>query len=242
LKKRNSIDKMTDNNKQVEKDPEVAIESAIGRSEAWLQRNAKVLLTVLAAAVVVVGGYFAYQYLYKGPRQQKATEAMFRAEEAFASDDYTLALNGDGNALGFLQIIDQYGGTAAANLACHYVGQCYLQTGDFANAITYFDRYKRVEKSIPALLVNALNAGLTGDAWVESGDLQKGAAQYEKAVKESDNALTAPYYSRKAGDTYMQLGDNAKALEMYNNIKVHYPASAEAREVDKAIARVEQKL
>lgn len=233
---------MTDNKKTVEKDPEVAIESAIGRSEDWLQRNSKVLLTILVVGVVVVGGWFAYQYLYKAPRNEKAQAAMFRAEEAFGAENYTLALNGDGNTVGFLRIVDQYGGTAAANLAHHYAGQCYLKTGDFANAITQFDRYKTVAKSAPAELINAINAGLTGDAWVESGDLEKGVAQYEKAVAESDNELTAPRYSRKAGDLYVQLGDWARALEAYNRVKIHYPASLEARDIEKSIARVEQKL
>ena len=233
---------MANKKKHEEKDPEIAIESAIGRSEAWLQRNSKPLLTVLIAVIVVVGGYFAYQYLYKAPRQDKAATAMYQAQEAFAADSFSTALNGDGNTIGFLQIIDQYGGTTAGNLARHYAGQCYLKLGDYDNAVLYFGQYKNVKKSIPALLVNANNAGMAGDAYIELGDLQKGAAQYEKAVKESDNALTAPYYSRKAGDVYMQLGNYSKALEMYNTVKVHYPSSLEAREIDKAISQAEQKL
>ena len=223
-------------------DPEVAIESAIGRSEAWLQRNAKVLIIALCVIVVIVGGYFAYQYLYKVPQQEKAASAMFQAQDAFAEQEYTLALNGDGNTIGFLQIIDQYGSTASGNLAKHYAGQCYLKEGDYNKAIEFFGKYKNVSGSIPALLVNAVNAGLMGDAYAQSGDMQKAVSQYEKAAKEGADDLTAPYYSRKAGDAYVQLGNYAKALELYKVVKNSYPGSMEAHDIDKVIAQAEQKL
>ena len=233
---------MANKKKQVEKDPEIAIESAIGRSEAWLQRNSKVLLTLLGVIVIVVGGYFAYQYLYKGPRQEKAASAIYQAQGAFAEEDYTLALNGDGNTIGFLQIIDQYGSTASGNLAYHYAGQCYLKEGDYNKAIEYFGKYKNVSKSIPAVVINSMNTGLMGDAYAQLGDMQKAVAQYEKAASVSKDELTTPYYSRKAGDAYMQLGNYTKALDMYTVIKEHYPVSMEARDIEKLIAQAEQKL
>ena len=233
---------MANTKKEEEKDPGVAIGSAIGRSEAWIQRNMKMLVTALLVVSLAVGGYYAYLYLYKAPQQEKAATAMYQAQEAFADDLIPVALNGDGNTIGFLQIIDKYSGTESGNLARHYAGQCYLKQGDFNNAIRYFGEYKSVKGSVPALLINAINAGLAGDAYVELGDLQKGVAQYEKAVKESDDVLTAPYYSRKAGDIYAELGNYAKALEMYTVVKVRYPASMEAREIEKAIGALEQKL
>ena len=53
-------------------DPEAAIENAIGRTEAFLQKNGKLLLSLLAVIVVVVGGYFGYKYLYVAHRAEKA--------------------------------------------------------------------------------------------------------------------------------------------------------------------------
>ena len=232
---------MTDKKKPEEKDAEVAIESAIGRTEAWLQQNSKMLLTILGAIIVVVGGYFAYQYLYKAPRQQKAATAIYQAQQALAAEDYALALNGDGNTIGLLSIIDQYGGTATGNLAKHYAGRCYLQQGDYTNAIAYFDQYKAVD-GIPGKSVNAINAGLTGDAYAQSGDPAKAAAAYDRAVKAGNDPLTAPYYAKKAGETYVQLGEYRKALEMYRIIKDRFPQALDLFEIDKAIAQIEQKL
>lgn len=234
---------MSDKKKhEPEKDPEVAIESAIGRTENWILQNGKTLLTILGVLVVIVGGYFGYQYLYQAPRQQKAEAAMFRAQIAFDDSAYEQALNGDGNTAGFLSVIDRYGSTASGNLARHYAGQCYLRLGQYDEAIRYFGQYKAVKNSIPARLVNAMNAGLTGDAYVQKGDLAQGASAYEKAVNADGDDLTTPYYCRKAGQVYEQLGNYGKALEMYRRIKTHYPASMEAQDVDKYIAQVEQKI
>lgn len=233
---------MANKKKQEEKDPEVTIESALGRTEAWLQRNSKLLLTVLAVVVVAVGGYFAYQYLYKAPRQEKAATALYQAQNAFAEQDYALALNGDGNTIGFLQVISQYGGTASGNLAKHYAAQCYLKQGDYQSAIQYFNQYKAVKNSIPAALINAMNAGMTGDAYAQLGDLQNAASSYEKAVAAGDDPVTTPYYGQKAGEAYEQAGNFQKALEMYKMVKDRYPLVMEIAEIDKAIARVEQKL
>lgn len=232
---------MVNKKQKPQEDPEVKIESAIGRTEAWIQKNAKTLLTILVVVIVVAGGYFAYQYLYKAPRQEKAASAMFNAQYAFDSDSLSLALNGDGNTQGFIQIIDKYGSTPSGNLAKHYAGQCYLRMGQYDNAIQYFNQYKDA-KGIPAQLVNAMNAGFTGDAYIQLGDLDKGVSMYEKAVRTGDNMLTTPYYSRKAGQIYEQLGNYKKALEMYNTVKDKFPTSMEARDIDKYIGQVEQKL
>ncbi len=153
---------MANKKKPEEKDVDVVIESAIGRTEAWLQHNAKTLLTILGVIVVVVGGYFAYKNLYQDKRQERAAAAIYQAQQAFLNEDYALALNGDGNTIGFLSIADQYGGTSSGNLAKHYAGQCYLRLGDYQNAIKYFGMYKDV-KGIPSQIVNSMNAGLTGD-------------------------------------------------------------------------------
>lgn len=71
---------MVDNKKQVSEDPEVVIESAIGRTEDFIQKNGKTLLTILIVVVLLVGGFFGYKYLYSTPRQEKASAAIFSAQ------------------------------------------------------------------------------------------------------------------------------------------------------------------
>lgn len=230
---------MADKIKQEEKDPEVAIQSAIGKTENFIMENGKPLLTALAVIVVVVCGFFGYKYLVAAPRAEKAAAMMFVAQQQFAVDSFALALNGDGNNAGFLQVIDKYGSTPEGNLAKHYAGICYLRMGDLQNAFDYLKKYK-ADGEIPGALVNAQNLGLQGDILSQQGNYKEAAAQYEKAVKASENVLTAPYYLKKAGLTYEKLGDNAKALSTYKTIQTDYATSMEARDIQKFIGRLEQ--
>ena len=115
---------MTEKHKSQTEDPEVAIQSAIGRVEGFIMNNGRSLLTALIVVVVVVGGFFGYKYLISGPRAEKAAAMMFVAEQQFAVDSFALALNGDGNFAGFLEVIDRYGSTDEGNLARQYAGIC----------------------------------------------------------------------------------------------------------------------
>lgn len=232
---------MASKNKQVKEDPEVAIESAINKTEIWIMRNGKTLLTILVVIIAIASCIAGYVYLYKTPQQKKASAAIFQAQNYFAVDSFPQALNGDGNNFGFLQVIDKYGSTNSGNIAKHYAGQCYLRMGDYDNALKYFGMYKNV-KGIPSELVNAMNAGMQGDAYAQKGDVNKAINMYEKAVATSDNGVTAPYYTKKAAMLYEGQGKTAKAIELYKEVKQKYPGSFESRDIDKYIAQAEQKL
>ncbi len=52
--------------------------------------------------------------------EQEALKQMFVAENLFEKDSFNMALNGDGNAPGFLEIIDKYSSTPSGNLANYY--------------------------------------------------------------------------------------------------------------------------
>lgn len=230
---------MADKLKAQAEDPEAVIESAIGRTELFFMRNGRSLLVALAAVVVVVGGFFGYKYLIAAPRAEKAAAMMYVAEQQFAVDSFALALNGDGNFDGFLAVIDKYGATPQGNLARHYAGICYLRMGQYEEALNFLSGYKPT-KGVPDALVAAQNLGLQGDAQVQLGNYKEAVALYEGAVAASDNALTAPYYLKKAGEVYEKLGDNAKALVSYKKISVDYGGSMEARDIQKYIGRLEQ--
>ena len=231
---------MVQNKPQAEKDPEVAIASAIGRVEAFIMRNSRSLLTALGVVIIVVGGFFGYKYLVAVPRMEKASAMMFAAEQQFAQDSFKLALNGDGNFAGFLQVIEKYGSTGTGNVARHYAGICYLRLGQYQEALDYLTQYKGSTDDVPSALLAAQNYGLRGDVYVQMGDYAEAANSYEKAVATSSVPLTAPYYLKKAGEVYEKLGDNAKALAAYEAVEVDYPTSMEARDIQKYIGRIQQ--
>jgi hypothetical protein len=103
----------------------------VDRAKDFWGRYGKIVMIASTAVILLCGGYLAYKYLVKGPNEEKAVEAMFKAEEYYRLDSLKPALNGDGLNAGFLKIINSYGGTKAGNLARFYAGDIYLKTGDF---------------------------------------------------------------------------------------------------------------
>lgn len=227
VKKRNDAD-----------DPEVVIQSAIEQSENFLYKNGKKMLIALGAVTALVALIFGVKYLYIEPREEAASSMLYLAQIEFANEAYETALNGDVNMQGFLDVIDQYSSTASGNIAKHYAGICYLQLGDYNAAIDYLSQYSSVSGGTAADLVNAQNLGLIGDANMQLGNDSEAIKMYEKAVACSDNAFTAPYYLKKAGVVYLKGGNSDKALKAFEQIKYNYPASMEARDIDKYIAEI----
>jgi hypothetical protein len=98
--------------------------------EKWYHNNNKIVNNLLIAVVAIVAAYFAYDRFYRTPKLQKANDAIFRAQTYFGMDSLNWALNGDGDKLGFLKIIEKYSGTPVANLSHYYAGISYLKLGD----------------------------------------------------------------------------------------------------------------
>src|SRR6266581_3318817 len=120
--------------KEEEKDllenPEALKEKFVG-FEHWVESNPKIIIGVVAALVLTVGGYFGWKY-YIDNQEAQAQKEMFQAVHYFETDSLNLAFNGDGNNLGFLQIIDEYGMTPAGNLATFYACVISFKQGKFA--------------------------------------------------------------------------------------------------------------
>ena len=159
---------------------------------------------------------------------------MANAEKNFRGGDYELALNGDGNTLGFVQIIDEYG-TKAGKAVYFYAGVCELQLCNFESAIKYLEAYKGSDA-----ILEARATACIGDAYVGLEDYGKALNYFEKAAKAADNMFAAGYLL-KAGAVAEKLGENAKALSFYQTIKDQYPQSMEGYEIDKYIGRIENK-
>src|SRR5262245_25020767 len=101
------------------KDANVSWEDRLTQFEHWVNENKKVLSYVVGGLFAVVAAYLAITKFYLAPKSQEANNQMFMAEKYFGEDSLNLALNGDGNYPGFLQIMDDYKWTDAGNLA-HY--------------------------------------------------------------------------------------------------------------------------
>ncbi len=225
-------------NVTVEAQIDQEIEAAVDKTQDFFDKNGKTITYVLIAVVAVVAAIFGYQKFVKGPRAEKAAAAMYMAQFRFEGEnaDYELALNGDEEGAGFLDVIEQYGSTPAGNLAAQYAGICYIKLGDWDNAEKYLAQYKAT-KGVPNAVVNAENLGLQGDVKVQKGDYKKAAALFEQAAAVADNNFTTPLYLKKAALAYEAAGDKAAALKTYKRIANEYAASVEARDAEKMLGQ-----
>jgi tetratricopeptide (TPR) repeat protein len=208
------------------------VDSALTRTEKFIEDNQRVLTLVVLGILVVVGGYMGFRRFLLAPKEAEAQSAIYAAENYFAADSFRLALEGDGTNLGFTNIVDEYGITKAAGLAAYYAGICYLKLGEYENAIDYLKKYNGGDEMIAPLAYGGI-----GDANAELGNNEDAVKYYVRAAKASDNNFTAPMFFMKAGQVYEVLKDYPAALKMYEQIKSKYNKTTEGSAIDKYIAR-----
>lgn len=208
------------------------IEVSVSKAEQFFKENQKTIWGALIAIAVIVILCIVYGEFIAKPKAKEAMEQMYPAEASFAQGEYELALNGDGNVLGFNDIISEYGAKGGKDIYL-YAGICELQLGNYDEAIAKLRKYSGKE---PILASRA--EACIGDAYAGLENYAEAVKHFMKAASMVDNMFTAGYLL-KAGVTYEQL-DNAKAaLECYKTIKDKYPESMEGYDIDKYIARVE---
>jgi tetratricopeptide (TPR) repeat protein len=210
------------------------VESALSKTERFFEENQKIIIRVAVVALAIAAIYLGYKRFYMIPRENEARSQMFVAEQYFDNDSFNLALYGDGNYSGFLEIIDDYSVTKAANLAQYYAGISFLRLGQYEDALEYLEKFKADDKMVAPIATGAM-----GDAHVELGELEKGLELYLKAAKVSENNFTSPIYLMKAAQVYEQLQEYNKAIEIYRQIRKDFPDYSRENNIEKYIARLQ---
>jgi hypothetical protein len=209
-------------------------EIVIDRAKDFWSRYNRPVLIVCAAIIVLGGGYLAYKYLIKAPKEKKGAEALFKAEEYYRMDSLKLALNGDGQYPGFEKVISQYGGTDAGNLAKFYAGACYLKTGDLNKAVKYLKDF-----DTDADQISARADKLLADAYADQGKNADALSYYKKAAHqfEADEQSSAEYLFMAAYFADRVMNDKKEAIELYKEVKKKYSQTQFGFEADKFLAQ-----
>ncbi len=187
-----------------------------------------------AAIILIAGAYIGYKKFIVEPNEQKAKDAIFKAEEYFRVDSLNLALNGDGVNKGFLYVVKNFGSTNTGNLAKFYTGVCYLKLKDFRNSVKYLNDFATESKQIQMIAYGRL-----ADAYSELGKNEDALKYYAKASNyfTSDEGNSSEFLFR-AGYLAESLGKTKEALEYYKDLKSKYPKTEKGYQIDKYIYRL----
>lgn len=206
-------------------------QSAKGRKE---RNNIKLILGLIAAALVAVAVYVGYQFLVVNPNNAKAQVAISQGQKYFQNGADSLALYGDGNGyIGFEEIIKKYSNTPTGNLANYYAAVSCLNLGKYAEAKAHAEKFKANDKEVQYLAL-----GVIGDCLVNEGKTQDAISYYERAGKGLDNYSQSPIMYKKAGIAYLDLGNKEKAIESFKIIKNQYSQSPLVNEANKYIESI----
>jgi hypothetical protein len=210
-------------------------DAAVAKAKDFWTKNSKIILGVGVALLLLIGGFWAYKNYFQKPAEEKAADAMFKAEDYYRQDSVNLALNGDGQYIGFLKIIDKYSGTEAANLAAFYAGSCYIKLDDNKNAVKYLKDFstdaKQIQQRAYKLLGDAYaDLGQPGDAF----DYYKKAASHftEDKLASAEALFMAAYLSDKV------LKKQEQAISLYKELKEKYPQTQQGFEADNYLAQL----
>jgi tetratricopeptide (TPR) repeat protein len=219
------------------------LEQELNKQEAFFLKFRKQILTLVAAIIVIIGGYAAYKNLYAEPREDKASTALAKAQEMFGQGEFQKALNGDKTMEGFLAVTENYGGTDAANLAKAYAGLCYANLGKWKEAVNSLEDFSAHDD----MMISPAITGALANAYANTGDIDKAISTFKKAAKMADeeaaddtNNSLSPSYLISAARLLESQKKNSEALEIYKEVKEKYVNSAVSQDIDKYIERVSE--
>ena len=209
-------------------------EVMIAKAKDFWTRYNKPVMIVGIAIILLGGGYYGYKNFILKPKENKAIEEMFRAEEYFRNDSLNLALNGDGQYPGFLKIISKYGGTKSANLSRYYAGVCYVKLGDNANALKYLKGFSTSAKQVQARAYK-----LMADAYADSDKSSDALTYYKKAAHyfEKDKAASSEALFLGAYLADRVLKNKKEAVSMYKELLKNFPESQYAGDAERYLAQ-----
>jgi len=224
-------------NKNVKTEVRVeGVEQALTRAEQFIETYQKQIIWAVSGILAAVLLFMAFHRFYLEKKSKEAAAQMFPAEQYFERDDWERALDGDGNNLGFVDIISDYRFTPSANLAKYYAGICHLHLSEYEDAIRNLSKFKSKDR-----ILSSIALGSMGDAYAQMNEPDKAVSMYRKAAERRSNDFTTPLYLLRAAILLESEGRLREAAQLYERIKTDHANSAEGRNIEKYITRVKIK-
>lgn len=216
---------------ELERDP---LLDTVSKAQSIYDNNKTTVIGGFLALVLIVGGAIGYYY-YSVSQENKAQQLMAAATTAYMNSEYEEALSGSEAdfTVGFEQIINNYSGTDAANLAHYYAAVSEYNLGNVQEAISYIQDYE-----IPEGILGVGPISFHAVLMTESGNHAKAAELYVKAAEWDKNSSTTPYNYLEAANAYQDAGNNEKAEQYAQLIVDEYPNSSQVAGAEKLLGRL----
>ena len=171
------------------------------------------------ALIVVIGSIIGYT-TYSSSQEEEAQNRLASAEQYFMEGDYQKALTGSEAdfTVGFEQIINNYGGTDAANLATYYAAVSEYQLGNYEQALSYIQEFD-YPSGILGVGPISFHASLLSDMERH----EEAAQKYIQAAEWDKNESTTPVNYFQAAEAFYLAGDIDQAKKYVNIVINEYP-------------------
>jgi tetratricopeptide (TPR) repeat protein len=178
---------------------------------------------VLIGVLILAAAYILADRFYFQPKIEKGS-VLIRVPithylQGVQSNDTTqlqIALEGDDENEGFLDLISAYKLTKVANTAKYFAGMTYLTMGQKEEALDYLLKFKHKEDTYWYLCQMTI-----GDLYDDEGNISKAISYYQKAAKGNHEFYT-PIALFKLGQMYERENNWGKAYQAYNQVKTDY--------------------
>jgi tetratricopeptide (TPR) repeat protein len=185
----------------------------------YLIHKRKYLAILISLIVAIILGILVWSH-YQEKKNTIAQREMYQATYEFEAGNFEKALTGDESHTGFLDIIQNYRFTKAANLSHLYAGISYLHQAKYTDAIAHLTQFKSTD-----YLLQARAWGLLGDIYSEQQDYTQASHFYLKAADYKPNEFFTPIYLAKAAVVYEAHRKYQAACQCYERIAKAYPKS-----------------
>lgn len=206
----------------------------IDRAKDFWSRFGRIILIASGAVILLGGGWLAYKYFIKAPKEKKGQEAIWKTQSNFEADSMKLTLSGERGYAGAEKLAKEYDGTDAGNLANFYAGVAALKLGDNNKAVNHLKEFHTDAGQIQSRAYKLL-----GDAYANLGKNADALSNYKKAAHEFEEDINASseylYIAAYFADRVVK--DQKQAIELYKEIKKKYPDTQFSAEADKYLAQ-----
>ena len=219
------------------------LDESAGKTEAWVSKNQNIILGIIAVVAVGVLGYLGYEQLVQQPKEAIASNELFYPQQNFDQavnategnqELFLKALQGADGKYGLIDIIKEYPGTKAANLARYEAGISYLNLAQYQDAISQLSAF-----SSDNVILAALAQGAIGDAYSALGEPSTALTHYKAALAMDVNDFSTPKFLFKAGVTALELEDKSSAATYFNQLTSDYKGTSEALLAEVYVGMVE---